>query len=127
MHFWPRTLRARLTVWYTAVLCGMLALLGTTSLVLLDRGLHENVDASLKSVARSIAESTRRASPFGRSLDETLEALLNPGFPDRFFRLLDPFGRPDPRLLPRSRVELPLNPEALHNAAEGREMEGKVS
>jgi heavy metal sensor kinase len=47
--------------------------------------------------------------------------LLSPGFPDRFFRLLDPFGRPDPRLLPRSRVELPLSPEALHNAAEGRE------
>src|SRR5712691_7215458 len=121
MHLRPRTLRARLTLWYTVLLSGMLALLGVIALVLLDRGLRDNVDASLKSVARSIAESTRGPSRFGPDLDENLESLLGPGLAERFFRLLDPFGRPDPRVVPRSRVQLPLSPNALHNAEDGRE------
>ncbi|MBI3302257.1 MAG: HAMP domain-containing protein [Deltaproteobacteria bacterium] len=121
MHLRPRTLRARLTLWYTALLSGMLALLGAAALVLLDRGLRENVDASLKSVAHSIAESARGPSRSGSDLDEALELLLGPGLAERFFRLLDPFGRPDPRVVPRSRVQLPLSIEALHNAEQGRE------
>jgi two-component system, OmpR family, sensor kinase len=121
MHLWPRTLRARLTLWYTALLSGMLALLGVVALVLLDHGLRDNVDASLKSVARSIAESTRGPSRFGPDLDETLESLLGPGLAERFFRLLDPFGRPDPRIGQRGRVQLPLSPEVLRNAENGHE------
>jgi heavy metal sensor kinase len=99
----------------------MFAFLGFSALVLLDRGLRDNVDASLKSVAHAIADSTRGSSLFGPNLDETLESLLGPGSAERFFRLLDPFGRPDPRLVPRSRVQLPLSPEALRNAEAGRE------
>ena len=121
MPLWPHTLRARLTLWYTALLCGMLALLGTTALVLLDRGLRDNVDASLRSLAHSIADSTRGPARPGTDLDEALESLLGPGLAERFFRLLDPFGRPDPRLVPRSRVQFPLSPEALRNAEHGRE------
>jgi len=121
MGLWPRTLRARLTLWYTILLSGMFAFLGFSALMLLDHALHDNVDASLKSVARSIAESTRSPSRFGPDLDDTLESLLGPGLAERFFRLLDPLGRPDPRLLPRSRVQLPLSPEALRNAEAGRE------
>jgi heavy metal sensor kinase len=99
----------------------MLAILGAAALMLLDRGLRDNVDASLLSVARSIAESTRGPSPLGPEFDETLESLLGPGLAERFFRLLDPLGRPDPRIVPRGRVQLPLSPEALHNAEQGRE------
>jgi len=121
MHLWPRTLRARLTLWYTALLSGMFALLGAAALVLLDHGLRDNVDASLKSVARSIADSTRGPSRFGSDLDEALESMLGPGLAERFFRLLDPYGRPDPRIVPRGRVQLPLSIEALRNAENGRE------
>jgi heavy metal sensor kinase len=121
LHLWPRTLRARLTLWYTALLSGMLAILGVTALVLLDRGLRDNVDASLKSVARAIAESTRSPSPLGPGLDETLESLFGPVLAERFYRLLDPFGRPDPRLVPRGQAQFPLSPEALRNAEQGRE------
>jgi heavy metal sensor kinase len=121
LRLWPRTLRARLTLWYTALLSGMLILLGVVALLLLDHGLRENVDASLKSVARSIAESTRGPSRLAPDLDETLESLLGPGLAERFFRLLDPFGRPDPRVGQRGRVQLPLSPEALRNAEAGRE------
>ena len=54
-----RTLRACLTVWYTALLSGMLAMLGLATLVLLECGLRQNIDASLDSVARSIVETTQ--------------------------------------------------------------------
>ncbi len=117
---WPRTLRARLTVWYTALLSGMLTVLGLAALVLLERGLHENIDASLDSVARAIAETTRAAPRFGPGLDEILESFFFPGFSRRSFRMLDPFGRPDPRITPRGRLQFPISPRALENAKHGR-------
>lgn len=117
---WPRTLRARLTVWYTALLSGMLTVLGLAALVLLERGLHENIDASLDSVARAIAETTRAAPRFGPGLDEVLESFFFPGFSRRSFRMLDPFGRPDPRITPRGRLQFPISPQALENAKHGR-------
>jgi two-component system OmpR family sensor kinase len=117
---WPRTLRARLTLWYTALLTAMLACLGALALVLLDRALRENIDASLNTMADSIAASVRAPSPFGPDLDQLLESTLGPRMAERFFRLLDPFGRPDPRLATRNRVALPLSVEALRNAEQGR-------
>jgi len=124
MHFLFSSLRARLTLWYTALLTGMLVLLGATALILLDRGLRDNIDASLKSVAVSIADSVRRPSSPGRDFGAALDALLGPFGPgpaSRFFRLLDPFGRPDPRVVPRPRMQFPLSPEAQLNARHGRE------
>ena len=118
------SLRARLTLWYTALLTGMLVLLGTAALILLDRGLRDNIDASLKSVAVSIADSVRRPPSPGRDFGAALDALLSPFGPgpaSRFFRLLDPFGRPDPRVVPRPRMQFPLSPEAQLNARHGRE------
>ncbi|MBM4256837.1 MAG: HAMP domain-containing protein [Deltaproteobacteria bacterium] len=120
-RLWPRTIRARLTLWYTAIFSSMFMLLGIAAIILLDRGLRENVDASLLSVARSIAESARNSVRPGSGFDDLIESLLPPGFTDRYFRLLDPFGRPDPRLVPRGRLQLPLSPEALYNAEQGRE------
>ena len=124
MHFLFSSLRARLTLWYTALLTGMLVLLGMVALILLDRGLRDNIDASLKSVAVSIADSVRRPSSPGRDFGAALDALLGPFGPgpaSRFFRLLDPFGRPDPRVVPRPRMQFPLSPEAQLNARQGRE------
>ncbi|MBI3248157.1 MAG: HAMP domain-containing protein [Deltaproteobacteria bacterium] len=114
-------LRTRLTLWYTALLSGMLLLLGAAALTLLDRGLRDNVDASLKSVASSIAESVRNTARPSSNLDEALESLFGPVLAERFYRLLDPFGRPDPRLVPRNRTQFPLTPEALHNAEQGQD------
>jgi heavy metal sensor kinase len=114
-------LRWRLTLWHTAALGGLLILLGATALALLDRALRENVDASLVSVAGTIAASSQESPPRGPGLDETLEALLGPALAERFFQLLDPLGRPDPRLAARRRSPLPLGPEARRNAEDGRE------
>ena len=117
----PRSLRARLTLWYTAALAGLLAVLGVTAAVLLERGLQSTVDASLMSVANVIDESSRQSQPFGPDFADTLESLFGPGVADRFYQLLDPRGRPDPRLAPHGRERLPLSPEALRNAEAGRE------
>jgi heavy metal sensor kinase len=116
----PRTLRARLTLWYTVALSGMLVVLGGVAFVLLDRGLRANVDASLLSVARVVAESARRPAAEG-SLADILESMLGPAVAERFFRLLDPAGRPDPRLAPRASGLFRLSDEALRNAERGRE------
>jgi heavy metal sensor kinase len=118
---WPHTLRGRLIAWYTAMLTATLVALGGTTLILLDRSLRANVDASLQSLAQAIAHSVRQPSQFGPDLDEMVESMLGPAFAERFFRLLDPRGRPDPRVAPRGRAQLPLSAAALRNAAEGRE------
>jgi heavy metal sensor kinase len=97
----------------------MIALLGATSVMLLDRGLRSNVDASLNSIARAIAESVRRPSFFGPDIEDTLQSMLGPELAERFFQLLDPSGRLDPRLAPSRRSKLPLSAEALQNAKKG--------
>jgi heavy metal sensor kinase len=94
-------------------------LLGTTAFVLLDRGLQATVDDSLEAVARVIATSSDNTA--GSDLAETLEDLLGPALAERFFQLLDPSGRPDPRLGLRGRFTFPLSATAIRNAAAGQE------
>ena len=113
------TLRARLTLWYTGILTAMFTVLGATSVILLDRGLRKNVDESLNSAARAIADSVRRPSFFGSDIEDSLQSMLGPELAERFFQLLDPFGHPDPRLAPRRKSRLPLSAEALRNAEKG--------
>jgi signal transduction histidine kinase len=98
----------------------MLALLAATSVVLLDRGLRRNVDDSLDSVARTIAESAPAPSFFSPEFEDFLQSMLGPELAERFFQLLDPFGRPDPRLESRKKSRLPLSAEALANAKRGQ-------
>jgi len=120
VRVWPRSLRARLVLWYSGVLTATLAILGALAVVLLDRTLRSTVDTSLLAMADTIARSAQSAAPLDADLDRSLEALLGPALAERFFRLLDPLGRPDPRVAPRGRVQLPLTIEALRNAERGR-------
>jgi signal transduction histidine kinase len=98
----------------------MLALLGATSVMMLDHSLRQNIDDSLNSVARAIAESVRRPAFFGPDIEDSLQSMLGPELAERFFQLLDPFGRPDPRVVPPKRSRLPLSAEALRNAERGQ-------
>jgi heavy metal sensor kinase len=120
MKWHPTTLRGRVTLWYTGLLTAMLVLFGGTSAVLLDRGLHKDLDASLYSVARAVAQSARRPSRVGPDIEDSLQSMLGPQWAERFFQLLDPFGRLDPRLAPQRQSRLPLSVDALRNAARGR-------
>ena len=67
----------------------MLLLLGSISVVLLDRTLKNNVDDSLKSIAHAMAESVKRPSLYGSDIEESLRSLLGPGLADRSIRLED--------------------------------------
>lgn len=118
MQLRPRSLRARLTLWYTAALGALLLALGVVALMLLDRGLRRTADASLESLARTVAESSRAPARDG-GLGEALAALIGPALAERFFQLLDPLGRPDPRLPPSGRPTLPLDAATLRNAEHG--------
>ena len=117
----PTSLRGRLILWYTGILTAMLALLGVVSVVLLDHGLRNNLDESLNSVGRAIADSVRRPTFLAPDIEDSLQAMLGPELAERLFQLLDPFGRLDPRLLPRKKARLPLSAEALRNAERGQE------
>jgi two-component system, OmpR family, sensor kinase len=120
MMWRPTTLQGRLIFWYTGILTAMLALLGATSVMMLDHSLRQNIDDSLNSVARAIAESVRRPAFFGPDIEDSLQSMLGPELAERFFQLLDPFGRPDPRVVPPKRSRLPLSAEALRNAERGQ-------
>ena len=84
-----RTVRARLTLSYTAVFGGLLLLFGATAFVLLDRGLRANLDDSLASVARAVAASSRQSG--GRSVTNRGVSWL-PMYGD----MIDPFGYSQP-------------------------------
>jgi heavy metal sensor kinase len=120
MKLRPATLRGRLTLWYTGILTAMLALLGATSVMLLDHGLRRNVDDSLNSLAHAIAGSVRRPSFLGADVEDSLLGMLGPELAERFFQLLDPSGRPDARIVPRQQSKLPLSAEARRNAERGQ-------
>lgn len=117
----PSTLRGRLTLWYTGILTAMFALLALTTVILLDRGLRNNVDDSLNTMARTIADSVRSPSFFGPDIEDSLQSMLGSELTQRFFQLRDPFGRPDPRVAPPRRSRLPLSEAALSNAEKGAE------
>jgi hypothetical protein len=68
----------------------MLALLGATSVMMLDHSLRQNIDDSLNSVARAIAESVRRPAFFGPDIEDSLQSMLDPNS-QNVFQLLDPF------------------------------------
>jgi len=110
------SLRARLTLWYTAAVGAVLMLLGAVALALLDRGLRANVDASLESVARAVGSEVREPGPIA-AIDDMLAALLGPAMAERFFELRGPRGEPDPR----GRAALPLGETARRNAEQGLE------
>ena len=120
MNLRPKTLRGRLTLWYTSILTALLLLLGTAGVFLLDRSLRRNVDDSLTSLAQAIAGSVRQPTLLGPEVEESLQSMLGADLAERFFQLLDPLGQPDLRVAPRQRPKLPLGAQALENAAKGQ-------
>lgn len=115
------SIRARLTLWYTGILAATLILLGGVAYGLLLRGLWSDVDATLESVAKTLAQTVHQptAEMFPPDLDEVMRRFFGPNLADKFYQFLDPRGHLDPRW-PRFRGEpLHVSPEALRNAAQG--------
>jgi hypothetical protein len=116
----PLSVRTRLTLWYSAILLGILVVISALSYSVLRWSLYQDLDASLLAVAQVVRDTGYPGESGGASGDPeaALRELLSPDFYDKFFQLLDPEGRPAP---PRLRGKaLPLSAIARANALSGR-------
>lgn len=115
------SIRARLTLWFTGILAATLMLLGGASYFLLMRGLWQDVDATLESVAKTVVRAAdgSHADVLPPDMEEVLRHFFGPSFTDRFYQFLDPRGRLDPRRPRFGDEPLQISPKALKDAEEG--------
>jgi len=107
-----------LTLWYSAILLGILAVIGSLSYSVLRWSLMQDLDASLMTVAQ-VVHDTRSDDTDDSDLETILRNLLGPESYDRFVQLFDPDGRPRPRV-PQPRASmLPFSAQAQANARRG--------
>lgn len=114
-----RSIRFRLTVWYTGILAVSFLILGGISYLLVAYTLYEETDSALRSVAVALSEHAKdntRGYP-GPDVDEIFRRFF--GFPptERYFDWFDPFGNRGKGL--SDRMGYPLSKEARENALKG--------
>lgn len=112
------SIRTRLTLWYSGLLLVILVAIGALSYSWLRRTVHQDLDASLVAVARAIRDTVAPDRPQSE-VEALVRDMLGPEFYDKFFRLLDPEGRPH-AVGSRPRGDaLPLSAAARARAARG--------
>ncbi|MGQ4809386.1 Adaptive-response sensory-kinase SasA [Candidatus Entotheonellaceae bacterium PAL068K] len=116
-----RSIRARLTLWYTGLLTVTLLVLGGVAYGLLLYSLAHEMDVALHSVAQTLAEQARQETSrfIARDIDAVFQRFFGVSPLDRYFEMLDHIGRPDPRWRQLQTSTLPLSQQALHNAEVG--------
>ena len=112
------SIRTRLTLWYSGLLLVILAAIGALSYSWLRRTVHQDLDASLLTVARAIRDTGAPDRP-EREVEALLREMLGPELYDKFFRLLDPEGRPHTSGSPPRGDALPLSGPARARALRG--------
>jgi heavy metal sensor kinase len=114
-----KSIGARLTFWYTGILCLTLLVLGSLAYGLLTYSLSRDVDAALHGVAQAIAEQARKSgrTPVPPDLDELFRRFFGFSPANPYFEMLTPWGRP--RSAPLPSPPLPISPQALQNAMHG--------
>ncbi|MEW6665731.1 MAG: heavy metal sensor histidine kinase [Thermodesulfobacteriota bacterium] len=117
-----RSIKARLTLWYTGLLGIAFLLLGGVGYGLMAYSLLHDVDRALNGVGRVLADRAQREAALipPPDIDDLFRRFFGFSPWDRYFGLFDPKGRLDPRTSPSGPGKLRLSPEALRNAAEGR-------
>jgi two-component system OmpR family sensor kinase len=116
-----RSIGTRLTFWYSSLLTLSFLFLAGAAYGLLAFTLSQDVDAALSGVGKVMAEraGADRATFFASDIDELFSHFFGFSPPNRYFKMLDPRGQPDPRQ-PRARSgNLPLSPQALKKASRG--------
>ena len=114
------SIRTRLTLWYSAVLLGILLVVGSLSYSVLRWTLMQDLDSSLLTVAQVMHDVRADDESPGSGIDELIRELLGPVFDERFVQFLDPDGQPRSRMAPRRRAPtLPLTRVAQANAMRG--------
>src|SRR5918999_5320715 len=119
MHL--RSIRARLTLWYTSLLTVTVLLLGGTAYGLLGYSLARDIDRALQGVARTLAaQPSKEVSP---SIPADVEAIFRRFFGfspwDRYVERRHPWSNRDPQESPPRSGRLPLSPNARNRAAAG--------
>ena len=114
-----RSIRTRLTLWFSGLLALTFLILGITAYLLVSYTLHKETDSALRSVAealaeRSVAENRRHFPP---DVDEVFRRFFGfvPMAP--YFEWLDP--RADLRSEPNESAVPPLSPQAREAALRG--------
>lgn len=116
-----KSIRTRLTIWYTCLLTVTLLIVGGAAYVLLSYSLSHEMDSALDSVARTLIERDQsRAVTFVPSeIDQAFRRFFGFSPWDHYFQMRDPLGnRDEHRSLP-STGKLPLSSKALNNAMRG--------
>lgn len=114
-----RSVRTRLTAWYTGLLTVTLLVVGVTAYVLLSYSLSHEMDTALHSVAGTLAEQGSASSKtFPPSeVGELFRRFFGFSPWDPYFQMRDPAGnRQEQQSFSR---RLPLSREALDNALKG--------
>ncbi len=116
-----RSVRSRLTLWYSSLFCITFIILAGAAYSLLVYTLSHDVDASLNGVASVLVKQAgKNTAPFFPSdIDEIFRRFFGFSPMDRYFQMLDPTGRRDPRSSRLPSGKLPLSRKALENAARG--------
>src|SRR5688572_22227815 len=110
--------RTRLTLWCSAILLGILLVIGSLSYSVLRWSLMQDLDTSLLTVAQ-VVRDTRPDDVDDSDLDTLLRNLLGPESYERFVQLFDPDGQPHPRVPTPRASALPFSPLAKSNARRG--------
>jgi two-component system, OmpR family, sensor kinase len=116
-----KSIRTRLTIWYTCLLTVTLLIVGGAAFALLSYSLSHEMDRALDSVARTLIErdQSRSATFVPSEIDQAFRRFFGFSPWDRYFQMRDPSGnRDEHRSLP-STGKLPLSREALENALRG--------
>jgi heavy metal sensor kinase len=118
-----RSIRARLTLWYTSLLTVTVLLLGGMAYGLLGYSLARDLDRALQGVALTLAaQPSRGGSP---SIPADVEAIFRRFFGfspwDRYVERRHPWSDREPHDSPLRSGRLPLTSNAMHRAASGLE------
>jgi heavy metal sensor kinase len=119
----PRSIRARLTLWYTGLLTLTILLLGASAYSLLGYSLARDLDRALQGVAVTLAEqpSRSRLPAVSPDIDAIFRRFFGMSPWDRYVERRHPWSDRTPQEPPSGTGRLPLSAQALNRAAEGLE------
>ena len=117
----PRSVRARLTLWYTGLLTLTMLLLGGVAYGLLDYSLARDLDRALQGVAMVLSEqpSRGRLAPVPQDIDAIFRRFFGMSPWDPFVERRHPWDARAPQESSPGAERLPLSTQALNRAANG--------
>jgi heavy metal sensor kinase len=119
----PRSIRARLTLWYTSLLTVTILLLGASAYGLLGYSLARDIDRALQGVAVALSEqpSRSRLPAVAPDIDAIFRRFFGMSPWDRYVERRHPWSDRTPQESPSGTGQLPLSSQALNRAADGLE------